>query len=143
MKIRYSTTHASQRPSDSLPRLEMMLSSQGKSIGILGLVDSGSTINVLPYQAGLELGFRWDANKAGVRLSGNLAVHKAIPVMAMGEVGSFEPVHSIEAHPTCCVERVPIVTAFCVENQNSLPAKCAQTSFEMRIHGGHVVMTSH
>jgi hypothetical protein len=92
MKIRYSTTHASQRPSDSLPRLEMTLSSQGKAIGILGLVDSGSTINVLPFQAGLELGFRWDANKAGVRLSGNLALHKAMPVMAMGQVGNFDPI---------------------------------------------------
>jgi hypothetical protein len=55
---------------------------------------------VLPYQAGLELGFTWDAQKAGVRLSGNLAMHKAMPVMATGQVGSFDPPasHNFNTH---------------------------------------------
>ncbi len=38
-----------------------------------GLVDSGAAINVLPYSAGVQLGFDWEREVRSVELSGNLA----------------------------------------------------------------------
>ena len=82
MKFKYSTTLSPQRASDAIPRVEMGLAANGKTVLTMGLVDSGSTINVLPYQVGLDLGYAWNDQKATVELSGNLALLKAAPVSA-------------------------------------------------------------
>jgi len=38
----------------------------------MGLVDSGATVHVLPYEVGLQLGVRWDDGRANIRLAGTL-----------------------------------------------------------------------
>lgn len=43
-----------------------------RSIEAIGLVDSGATVNVLPYELGIQLGAEWDDRKAIIQLSGNL-----------------------------------------------------------------------
>lgn len=55
MKFKYSTLHANQSQLDSLPRLPLRLSSQTDTIEVIGLVDSGATINVLPFDIGVLL----------------------------------------------------------------------------------------
>lgn len=57
-----------------------------------GLVDTGATVNVLPYAVGLELGAVWDDKAASLRLSGNLAQFLAHPLVVSVVVGSFAPV---------------------------------------------------
>ena len=53
---------------NGLPFLPVKLISEVRSIGVSALVDSGSTVNVLPYNVGIELGkpeifyFRIDRN---------------------------------------------------------------------------------
>jgi hypothetical protein len=54
-----------------------------------GLVDSGAAINVLPYAAGVHLGFDWEREVRSVELSGNLASVAARVVVASAAVGSF------------------------------------------------------
>ncbi|MGD2182981.1 hypothetical protein [Lusitaniella coriacea] len=72
MRFRYSTNDPSQNQFDSLPRVPIILRREGHTIETLGLVDSGATIDVMPYEVGFQLGATWDDSKAIVQLAGNL-----------------------------------------------------------------------
>ena len=45
---------------EAMPYLPLMLEISGNTKQIFGLLDSGSTVNVLPYKVGLELGAVWE-----------------------------------------------------------------------------------
>jgi hypothetical protein len=92
MRLKFSTTSPTQDEYDSLPRLPLLLSYGHTQINVVGLVDSGATVSVLPYRIGLELGYAWDERKAVIRLAGNLGNLMAQPVFALAQVGDFEPV---------------------------------------------------
>lgn len=68
--------------------------SQGQEdrVHAAGLVDSGATVNVLPYGLGIQLGAVWDSRKAVIHLAGNLGNIEAQPLFVMGEIGAFPPV---------------------------------------------------
>jgi len=72
MLFKYSTTSPTQNEFDSLPRIPLLLQRGDRSIEAVGLVDSGATVNVLPYELGIHLGAEWDEQKAIIQLSGNL-----------------------------------------------------------------------
>jgi hypothetical protein len=92
MRFKYSTTSPSQNEFDSLPRVPLMLRQGDHIVETVGLVDSGATINVLPYEIGLQLGSVWDERKAIIRLTGNLGNQQAIPFSVVAQIGEFEPV---------------------------------------------------
>ena len=92
MRFSYSTTHSSQTPLDSMPRLPLTLKLNETSIEVFGLVDSGATINVLPFSVGQKLGATWDSQKAVIRLAGNMANSLAQPIVVKAEIGHFSPV---------------------------------------------------
>ena len=75
-----------------LPYLPLTLSYQGQTATVAGLVDTGATLNVLPYSLGLELGAVWDEQATPLRLSGNLAQLPALPLIVSATVGRFAPV---------------------------------------------------
>ena len=52
MRYKYSKSHPNQSELDSLPRLPLKLKLNNLSIDVFGLVDSGATINVLPFSIG-------------------------------------------------------------------------------------------
>ena len=56
MRFKYSTTSPTQNEFDSLPRLPLSLLREDRRVEASGLVDSGATVNVLPYDLGLQLG---------------------------------------------------------------------------------------
>jgi hypothetical protein len=56
MRFPYSTTDPAQDAFDSLPRLPLRLRTDSQTIDVMGLVDSGATVNVLPHDVGLQLG---------------------------------------------------------------------------------------
>lgn len=64
----------------------------GHGVATSGLVDSGATVNVLPYSLGVQLGLDWDRQTRSVELSGNLASADARVVVLSAVVGSFLPV---------------------------------------------------
>ena len=113
MQLRYSTTDSSQNEFDSLPRIPLILSYRDRSIEVTGLVDSGATVNVLPYDVGLQLGAVWDDEQAIIRLTGYLGNQLAIPLAVRGKVGSFEPVNLV----------------FAWVNSNSISLILGQTNF--------------
>jgi hypothetical protein len=62
------------------------------SVQILGLLDTGAAVNVLPYSIGLQLGADWDQQTTPIQLSGNLASVEARALLLSATVGGFPPV---------------------------------------------------
>ena len=91
MRFKYSTSHPSQNEFDSLPRVPLVVRRGDQIVEAIGLVDSGATINVLPYEIGLQLGWVWDENKAIIQLAGNIS-QAAMPFFANAEIGEFPSV---------------------------------------------------
>ena len=92
MRFPYLTADPSQSELDSLPRLPLTLRYGQRQITEAGLVDSGATVNVLPYSLGVRLGAVWDDHTATIRLAGNLGNFLAMPLVVTAEVGDFAPV---------------------------------------------------
>ena len=70
----------------------MILRRDNRAIEVLGLVDSGATVSVLPHEIGIELGAVWDDSKAIIQLAGNLSNQPAIPFFTIAEIGEYAPV---------------------------------------------------
>jgi len=92
MRFRYSTTNPAQNEFDSLPRLPLILQREGHRVEASGLVDSGATVNVMPYNLGLQLGATWDDSRAIIQLTGNLGNQSATPFFATVQIGDIPPV---------------------------------------------------
>ena len=89
MLFKYSTTDSSQNEFDSLPRIPLTLRRESQVVEVVGLVNSGATVNVLPYEVGIQLGAIWDERKAIIRLTGNLGSQSAMPLFVSAEIGEF------------------------------------------------------
>lgn len=74
---------------DRVPYLPLMLSLDGQSLNTEGLLDTGSSVNVLPYELGLQLGLIWKNETLSVLLAGNLARFEARAVVVDAQVSSF------------------------------------------------------
>jgi hypothetical protein len=57
-----------------------------------GLLDTGSAVNVLPYDVGGQLGAVWEHHTIPVRLTGNLAREEARVLIVSANVGNFPTV---------------------------------------------------
>ena len=56
---------------DALPQLPLCLSYRGKAVEVVGLLDTGASVNALPYSVGIQLGAVWDEQTTSVTLAGN------------------------------------------------------------------------
>lgn len=90
MRFKYSTTSPTQNEFDSLPRLPLSLRREDRIVELIGLVDSGATVNVLPYELGLQLGGMWEDRRAVIQLAGNLGNQPAMPFSAIAQIGEFQ-----------------------------------------------------
>jgi hypothetical protein len=79
------------------PLLNITLSSKTHSIDAVGLLDTGSDINVLPYSYGLALGALWDQYDPLDPLSGNLGSYEARGIVLSATVRDFAPVRLVFA----------------------------------------------
>ena len=71
------------------PYLPLTLLRQKVSVPALGLLDTGASVNVLPYSVGVELGYVWEQQTTPLSLTGNLAQYEARVVLAQDIVGQF------------------------------------------------------
>lgn len=76
----------------TLPYLPLILTYQNQSLSVLGLLDTGSSVNVLPYDMGLRLGAVWERQRLSVPLGGNLARFEARALVLTATVEQFSPV---------------------------------------------------
>lgn len=79
------------------PYLPFTLFYQQGSVPVSGLLDTGASVNVLPYLVGVELGYKWERQTTALSLTGNLAQYEARVVLVQAVVGQFEPVQLVFA----------------------------------------------
>lgn len=58
--MRFAYTAVSSFPGNVMPRLILELRRYNREISVDALVDTGSSLNLMPYSAGLALGGDWD-----------------------------------------------------------------------------------
>jgi hypothetical protein len=89
------------------PLIPLRLQNAEWFISTLGLLDTGATINVLPFNAGLALGFSWAEQTSSVELAGNLGQYEARGAVVIGHIGQFQPVPLVFAWTKA--ENVPLI----------------------------------
>ncbi len=82
---------------DALPQLPLSLSYRGTAVEVVGLLDTGASVNVLPYSVGIQLGAVWDEQTTSVTLAGNLATVEARGLLVSAQIGDFDPVRLVFA----------------------------------------------
>lgn len=83
---------------DAVPYLPLTLHSNDSVIEVSGLVDTGSSVNVLPYSIGVELfGDVWNRTTPSLRLAGNLAPVEAKAIKVMAKIGNFQSLELVFA----------------------------------------------
>jgi len=78
---------------DRMPYLPLTLSLDGQFLNTEGLLDTGASVNVLPYELGLQLGLVWEDETLSVLLAGNLARFEAHAVVVDAQVSSFPTIN--------------------------------------------------
>ena len=74
-----------------LPYLPLTLTNGKRSIEVIALLDTGASVNVLPYEIGLRLGAVWENQAVQIPLSGNLAHSESRGLVLTGTVAHFRP----------------------------------------------------
>jgi hypothetical protein len=82
---------------DALPQLPLTLTYQGSSIEVSALLDTGASVNVLPYSIGVQLGAVWEEQTVSVTLAGNLASVEARGLLVSAKISNFDPVRLVFA----------------------------------------------
>ena len=75
-----------------LPLLPITLSNKDNLLTVSGLLDTGATVNVLPYSIGQQLGLEWENQTISINLTGNLANYESKAVLLTGQINNFSPV---------------------------------------------------
>ncbi|MEH2403361.1 retroviral-like aspartic protease [Nostoc sp.] len=78
--------------SSTMPYLPLRLTYRTLSVQVMALLDTGASVNVLPYEVGLQLGAVWEEQTIPVQLSGNLACLEARGLVLSATVAEFSPV---------------------------------------------------
>jgi hypothetical protein len=92
-KFPYRIIDSSLGMVDRMPYLPLTLSLNGQFLNTEGLLDTGASVNVLPYELGLQLGLIWENETLSVVLAGNLARFEARAVVLSAQVSSFSKVN--------------------------------------------------
>lgn len=58
--LRFAYSGVANEPTTLMPRLPMALHHNSHTLNVIGLIDTGAAINLLPYQLGLQLGIVWE-----------------------------------------------------------------------------------
>jgi hypothetical protein len=81
-----------QKETSRLAFLPLSLILGDQNIAASGLVDTGATVNVLPFETGTELGASWNTPSPSIQLTGNLANYEAKALILTAKIDQFEPV---------------------------------------------------
>jgi hypothetical protein len=77
---------------EALPMIPVTLSYAGSPVSANALLDTGSTVNLLPYDIGLQLGAIWEEQTVRLPLAGNLATVEARGLFMHVQIRNLEPV---------------------------------------------------
>lgn len=105
-------------PATLMPRLPLTLKLGSRTTDVVGLIDSGASVNVIPYSVGVALGAVWEQQNVSVPLVGSLGRAEARTLI-------------VEAlHPQLTPER-PIELIFAWTRKDNAPILFGQTNFLM------------
>ena len=82
---------------DAVPQLPLTLYYRNSAVEVSGLLDTGSSVNVLPYSVGIQLGAVWEELTTSVQLAGNLEPVEARGLVISAQVSEFAPVRLVFA----------------------------------------------
>lgn len=105
--FRFEDAYPSHPGSSLTPLMPIVLSHGDQQMNAMGLLDSGSAVNVLPFAQGLRLGLTWEEQQTPLVLSGNLARFPARGVLVSGSVAHFPPVQLVFAWTKA--DEVPLI----------------------------------
>ncbi len=74
---------ANNQPTSLMPRLPLFLNLSDQQVQVVGLLDTGAAVNVLPYRVGLALSAVWEEQTTPVSLVGNLGQFEARALVVM------------------------------------------------------------
>jgi hypothetical protein len=106
-RFEYTPVTAQAGEAGFLPQLPLILTYKNQSVNASGLLDTGATVNVLPYRVGLQLGAEWDPQAPAITLTGNLAQFPARPIVVLASVGRFPSTRSAFAWTQA--EDIPLI----------------------------------
>lgn len=78
--------------SSTLPYLAIALTYRDRFVEATAMLDTGASVNVLPYDIGLQLGVVWEEQTVPIQLSGNLAQTEARGLVLSATVAEFPSV---------------------------------------------------
>jgi hypothetical protein len=85
----YKIIQSSLGLADRMPYMPLTLISATGTLSVEGLLDTGASVNVLPYAIGLQMGLVWEQEMLSLTLTGNLAKFAARAVILKGQVAAF------------------------------------------------------
>lgn len=106
---RFSYSQPVQGPKGGLPFVRITLVYGHQMIDVSGLIDSGATVNVLPYDVGLQLGLVWEEQDLPLDVVGVLRGSPAYGVLVTGKIEAFPPVRLAFAWTRKASEDVPVI----------------------------------
>lgn len=71
--------------------IDIKLSSGSNGLIVSSLVDSGASLNILPFDVGIELGLVWEQQKFPIDLGGVLKDAQAYGVLLKAQIADLEP----------------------------------------------------
>ncbi len=71
-------------PTSLMPRLPLTIALGSQSVEVVGLLDTGAAVSVLPFQIGLALGAVWEEQTTVVPLVGSLGEFEARVLIVKG-----------------------------------------------------------
>jgi hypothetical protein len=111
-KVNYTTPPTGLQT--GMPYLPLTLSREYRSVDVSALVDSGSTLNVLPYHIGIQLGLDWQS--------------QTFPLPSL--VGNLKGLQAFGVLLDCVILPFPSVKlAFAWTSSDQVPILLGQTNF--------------
>lgn len=91
---RYSFTERTDSLGRSviMPYIPLTLTLGDRSLEVTALLDTGASVNVLPYEIGLQLEAVWENQTVSIPLSGNLARSDSRGLVVTGTIAQFPSV---------------------------------------------------
>ncbi len=119
--MRFPYTSADATAASPMPRLSLTLRYGSRSVEVVGLVDTGAAVNVLPYPVGLALGADWNQQTVAIPLAGSLGRVEARALVVLA------------SHPHLTAES-PIRLVFAWTRVDDVPVIFGQTNFLMEFN---------
>jgi hypothetical protein len=108
-RFAYSRMPAYPGLEPGLPMIPFTLTYQGQSCTIQAVVDSGSSINVLPYDIGLQLGLIWEMQAFALPVAHWLRGVATFGVLLTGQLDPFPPVELAFAWMQKTSAEIPVI----------------------------------